>query len=51
VVVEVVTAVGLTGQGCLHPLDTSLPRTIGTCIDEALTPRLIGRDATAIESN
>jgi L-alanine-DL-glutamate epimerase-like enolase superfamily enzyme len=50
VVVEIVTAAGLTGMGYLHPLDTSLLRTLGTCIDEALTPRLIGRNASAVEA-
>lgn len=50
VVVEIVTAAGLTGMGYLHPLDTSLLRTLGTCIDEALAPRILGRDASETEA-
>lgn len=50
VVVEVLTASGLVGMGYLHPLNTSLLRTLGTCIDEAMAPRIIGRDATAVEA-
>lgn len=50
VVVEVVTQSGLTGMGYLHLLNLPLQRTIGACIEEALTPRIIGRDATAVEA-
>ncbi|MBR0647611.1 mandelate racemase/muconate lactonizing enzyme family protein [Plastoroseomonas hellenica] len=50
VVVEVVTASGLTGMGYLHLLNLPLQRTIGACIQEALAPRVIGRDATAVEA-
>lgn len=50
VVVEVVTASGLTGMGYLHLLNLSLQRTIGACIAEAMAPRVIGRDATAVEA-
>jgi L-alanine-DL-glutamate epimerase-like enolase superfamily enzyme len=50
VVVEVVTASGLTGMGYLHLLNLPLQRTIGACIEEALAPRVIGRDATAVEA-
>lgn len=50
VVVEVVTESGLTGMGYLHLLNLPLQRTIGACIDEALAPRILGRDATAVEA-
>jgi L-alanine-DL-glutamate epimerase-like enolase superfamily enzyme len=50
VVVEVVTASGLTGMGYLHLLNLPLLRTIGTCIEDAMAPRIIGRDATAVEA-
>lgn len=50
VVVEVVTQSGLTGMGYLHLLNLPLQRTIGACIGEAMAPRIIGRDATAVEA-
>jgi L-alanine-DL-glutamate epimerase-like enolase superfamily enzyme len=50
VVVEVVTQSGLTGMGYLHLLNLPLQRTIGACIAEAMAPRVIGRDATAVEA-
>lgn len=50
VVVEVVTQPGLTGMGYLHLLNLPLQRTIGACIAEAMAPRIIGRDASAIEA-
>jgi L-alanine-DL-glutamate epimerase-like enolase superfamily enzyme len=50
VVVEVVTQSGITGMGYLHLLNLPLQRTIGACIDEAMAPRIIGRDASAIEA-
>ena len=50
VVVEVVTASGLTGMGYLHLLNLPLQRTIGLCIQEAMAPRIIGRDATSVEA-
>jgi L-alanine-DL-glutamate epimerase-like enolase superfamily enzyme len=50
VVVEVVTAGGITGMGYLHLLNLPLLRTIGACIEEAMAPRVIGRDATAVEA-
>ena len=50
VVVEVVTQSGLTGMGYLHLLNLPLQRTIGACIEEAMAPRIIGRDASAIEA-
>jgi L-alanine-DL-glutamate epimerase-like enolase superfamily enzyme len=48
-VVEVETKSGLVGIGYLHLLSPAL-RTIATCLDEAIVPGLIGRDATAIEA-
>ncbi|OYW09152.1 MAG: hypothetical protein B7Z53_03490, partial [Rhodospirillales bacterium 12-71-4] len=50
VVVEVVTESGLAGMGYLHLLNLPLQRTIGACIEEAMAPRLIGRDASAVEA-
>lgn len=50
VVVEVVTRSGITGMGYLHLLNLPLQRTIGACIAEAMAPRIIGRDATAVEA-
>jgi L-alanine-DL-glutamate epimerase-like enolase superfamily enzyme len=50
VVVEVVTESGLAGMGYLHLLNLPLQRTIGACIAEAMAPRIIGRDATAVEA-
>ena len=50
VVVEVVTQSGITGMGYLHLLNLPLQRTIGACIAEAMAPRIIGRDASAIET-
>jgi L-alanine-DL-glutamate epimerase-like enolase superfamily enzyme len=50
VVVEVVTAGGITGMGYLHLLNSPVLRTIGACLEEAMAPRLIGRDATAVEA-
>jgi L-alanine-DL-glutamate epimerase-like enolase superfamily enzyme len=48
-VVEIETKGGLVGLGYLHLLSPSL-RTIAACLDEAIVPLLIGRDATAIEA-
>ena len=50
VLVEVVTASGLVGMGYLHLFNSPMQRTIGTCIDDAMAPRVIGRDATAVEA-
>jgi len=50
VIVEVVTESGLTGMGYLHLLNLPLQRTIGTCIGEAMAPRVIGRSATEVEA-
>ena len=50
VVVEITTQSGITGMGYLHLLNLPLQRTIGACITEAMAPRIIGRDASAIEA-
>ncbi|MBM3591512.1 MAG: hypothetical protein FJX32_02425 [Alphaproteobacteria bacterium] len=50
VVVEITTQSGITGKGYLHLLNLPLQRTIGACIAEAMAPRIIGRDASAIEA-
>jgi L-alanine-DL-glutamate epimerase-like enolase superfamily enzyme len=50
VVVEVVTQGGITGMGYLHLLNSPVLRTIGMCLEEAIAPRVIGRDATAVEA-
>ncbi|MCE2918986.1 MAG: hypothetical protein LW837_03500, partial [Roseomonas sp.] len=50
VVVDITTQSGITGMGYLHLLNLPLQRTIGACIAEAMAPRIIGRDATAIEA-
>lgn len=49
VVVEVETQGGIVGMGYLHLL-APVQRSIEACIGEALVPRLIGRDATAVEA-
>ena len=49
-VVEIETASGITGMGYLHLLNSSLLRTTGLCIEEAMTPMILGRDATAVEA-
>ena len=50
VVVEVVTAGGITGMGYLHLLHSPMLRSIAACIEDALAPRIIGRDATEVEA-
>jgi L-alanine-DL-glutamate epimerase-like enolase superfamily enzyme len=50
VVVEVVTQSGITGMGYLHPIQVPVMRTIAACIEEALAPRVVGRDATEVEA-
>src|SRR5919202_5537351 len=50
VVVEVGTQSGLTGMGYLHLLNLPLQRTIAACLEEAMAPRIIGRDASAVEA-
>lgn len=49
VVVEVETASGIVGLGYLQPLNGGL-LTLKACLDELIAPRLLGRDATAIEA-
>jgi L-alanine-DL-glutamate epimerase-like enolase superfamily enzyme len=49
VVVDITTASGITGMGYLHLLTLPLQRSIAACIEDAMTPRIIGRDATAVE--
>ena len=49
VVVEIETASGITGMGYLMPLGGGMT-TIRACLEEMIVPRLIGRDATAIEA-
>ena len=50
IVVEITTASGITGMGYLHLLGLPLQHTIATCITEAMVPRILGRDATAVEA-
>ena len=50
VVVEIETASGISGMGYLHLLNSPVLRTIGTCIEETITPLILGRDATAVEA-
>jgi len=49
VVVDITTASGITGMGYLHLLNLPLQRSIAACIEDAMAPRIIGRDATAVE--
>ena len=48
-VLEVETAGGLVGMGYLHPLSPAL-HTLEACLKEAIIPRVIGRDATAVSA-
>ncbi len=48
-VLEVETQGGIVGMGYLNPLSPVL-RTIAMCLEEAIVPRVLGRDATAIEA-
>jgi L-alanine-DL-glutamate epimerase-like enolase superfamily enzyme len=48
-VLEVETAAGITGMGYLHLLSPGL-RTVAACLEEMISPRVIGRDATATEA-
>ena len=48
-VLEVETQGGLVGMGYLQPLSPSL-RTLGACLQEAIIPNVIGRNATEIEA-
>ncbi len=49
-VVEVETQGGIVGMGYLHLLQTPLLRTLKSCLEEALIPRILGKDATAVEA-
>lgn len=48
-VVEIETRSGVVGMGYLMPLSGGLA-TLAACMKELIAPRLIGRDATAIEA-
>ena len=48
-VLEVETADGIVGMGYLNPF-TPVLRTIAACLEEAIVPRVLGKDATAIEA-
>ena len=48
-VVEVQIASGVAGMGYLHLLTPAL-RTLQTCISEIMAPRVLGKDATAVEA-
>ena len=48
-VLEVETQGGIVGMGYLFPL-TPILRTIRTCLEEAIVPRVLGQDATAVEA-
>jgi L-alanine-DL-glutamate epimerase-like enolase superfamily enzyme len=49
IVVEVETRGGLVGMGYLHILTPTVQTTM-LCLNEAIIPRLIGKDATTIEA-
>ena len=49
-VLELETAGGVTGMGYLHLLSSPVLRSIAACLDEAVIPRIKGRDATAVEA-
>ncbi len=49
-VVEIETQGGIVGMGYLHLLASPVMRTIAACLDEAVIPRIKGRDATEIEA-
>jgi L-alanine-DL-glutamate epimerase-like enolase superfamily enzyme len=48
-VLEVETKGGIVGMGYLHPF-TPVLRAIVACLEEAIVPRVIGKDATAVEA-
>ena len=48
-VLEVETKGGIVGMGYLHPF-TPTARTIAACLEDAFVPRVIGKDATAVEA-
>jgi L-alanine-DL-glutamate epimerase-like enolase superfamily enzyme len=49
-VVEIETQGGIVGMGYLHLLASPVMRTIAMCLEEALIPRIKGKDATAVEA-
>jgi len=49
-VLEIETKGGIVGMGYLNPLASPVLRTLAACIDEVIVPRIIGRDATAVEA-
>jgi L-alanine-DL-glutamate epimerase-like enolase superfamily enzyme len=49
-VLEVETKGGIVGMGYLNPLNQPILRTIAMCLEEAIVPRVLGRDATAVEA-
>src|SRR5947209_5684822 len=48
-VLEVETRGGIVGMGYLNPF-TPVLRTIAACLEEAIVPRVLGKDATAVEA-
>jgi L-alanine-DL-glutamate epimerase-like enolase superfamily enzyme len=48
-VLEVETQGGIVGMGYLLPF-TPVLRTIAACLEEAIVPRVLGKDATAVEA-
>jgi len=48
-IVEIETQCGVVGMGYLHLLGPML-RTVATCLEDAILPLIIARDATAIEA-
>jgi len=48
-VLEVETKGGIVGMGYLNPF-TPTARTIAACLEDAFIPRVIGKDATAVEA-
>src|SRR5580700_11169132 len=48
-VLEVETKGGIVGMGYLHPF-TPVLRAVTACLEEAIVPRVIGKNATAVEA-
>ncbi|MFZ0721976.1 MAG: hypothetical protein WAM99_14035 [Xanthobacteraceae bacterium] len=48
-VLDVETAGGIVGMGYLFLFRTGL-RTIAACLDECIVPRVVGKDASAVEA-
>ncbi len=48
-VIEVETAGGIVGMGYLHPFRPGVA-TIKACLEECIIPRVLGKDATAVEA-